>query len=452
MGDSYRFLEVPTFNAEEYVVDKEKSCRCFATFFLIRCMDMFKYKGMPDEVPIDCLNKFLLTKGYGWFTKWGSDKDSDNINKNPANRLGNEQFYFFEGNLGGIPDAYYRPTKMIIANPGSNCYEQFDVNKQKGGTYYGDKGVILRSDSLYYGLMPLILRYSYLLAENVLTMHTADVFLRIIALISAPDDKSYNSAMEYLKGITNGKMGVVGEPSFIEKQLKLQSPPSNNGSYLTQFIEYQQYFLGSFFNEIGLNANFNMKRESIAKSESSLNEDSMMPLVMDMLKCRREDMSVVNELFGTDISVDFNSAWLQNALEVASQLKDLTNRLAGISTNNTNDINEGGDVSDEAAEENQGAQGMVGEASGNGKESGVDDGSDLIKDTVQVESSGEGRDGGNGGEAEGEASGEEGNESDNNDELKAKRLASMQLDEMIEDASGIQLNEEEENKDESSEQ
>ena len=311
-SDGYRFLDVPTANALDFVVDKERSCREFATYFLMRVMKMFKYKNLPKEIPVDCLSKMLFTNGYGWFTKW------------KANELGDEKFYFFTGNMGDVIDAYYRPTRIIIANPGAKCYRQFELGEQSGGTYYGKEGVIIRNDTLYHGLMPLILRYSYLLAENILTMRTADVFLRIIALISGQDDETVASANSFISNIERGKLMTVSEGSFFDG-VKMQTPPSSNGSYLTQFIEYQQYFLGSFFNEIGLNANFNMKRESIAKSESSLNEDSMLPLCQNMLMCRREDFSVVNKLFGLNIEVDFDSAWLQNALEIALELKNLSN-------------------------------------------------------------------------------------------------------------------------------
>lgn len=336
-NDGYRFLSVPVHNASEYVMDKEKSVEEIATYFLMRVMKMFKYEGLPEEIPVDCLSKMLLTNGYGFFTKYKS-----------TNSLGEEkdQYYFFRGRMGDVIDAYYRPTKIIIANPGANCYETFDLAKQKGGTYYGEKGVIIRNDTLYHGLMPLILRYSYLLAENLITMRTADVFLRIIALISAQDDKTYVSAGEFIKAIENGKMMAVAEGKFFEG-VKMQSPPSNNGSYLTQFIEYQQYFLGSFFNEIGLNANFNMKRESIAKSESSLNEDSMLPLCQNMLMCRQEDFNVVNEMFGLNIKVSFDSAWLQNAIEIALELEQLKS---------ANSLGMGGMFNDKATNQDQGTE------------------------------------------------------------------------------------------------
>lgn len=365
MAEGYRFLAVPCKDAHEYVVDKEKSCEEFATYFLARVMKMFRYDGLPEEIPVDCMSKMYFERGFLWFTKW---KGYNNRNEME------DKYYVFQGNMGEITDAYYRPTGIIISNPGANCYKTFYLNRQKGGTYYGDEGVLLRNDTLYHGLMPLIKRYAYLLAENILTMHSADVFLRIVALISASDDDTLVSANNFIKGIESGKMSAVGENSFFEG-VRMQSPPSNNGSYLTQFIEYQQYFLGSFFNEIGLNANFNMKRESIAKSESSLNEDSMLPLCQNMLRCRQEDFDVVNEMYGLNIKVSFDSAWLQNALEIMFNLENM--KSGGMVKGNGSDskaiqIDENGKEdsrSDETAEEKSGEESVAGNgAEGRSKE------------------------------------------------------------------------------------
>lgn len=373
MADGYRFLNIPVDPDGKQVVDKEVSMREFATYFLMRVMKMFRWENLPEEIPEDCLNKMLMTEGFLFFTKYksrdlaGEDRD---------------QFYVFRGNMGDVIDAYYRPTKIIIANPGANCFEDFYLNRQKGGTYYGEKGVILRNDTLYHGLMPLINRYAYLLAENVMTMHSADVFLRIIALISAQDDKTLLSANEFIKAIENGKMSAIAEGKFFDG-VKLQSPPSNNGSYLTQFIEYQQYFLGSFFNEIGLNANFNMKRESIAKSESSLNEDSMLPLCQNMLMCRQEDIKVINEMFGLNIKVSFDSAWLQNAIEIVKELDTLGSEgMAFGGGNMTNQIVGKGE-NDETAEKDQKQEDVVGRETGSGGEGKTSSGSDNNEEGVQ---------------------------------------------------------------------
>lgn len=430
--DGYRFLSIPMADAKDYVVDKEKSSSEFATYFLARLMKMFKYDGLPEEIPQDCMNKMLLQDGFCWFTKWKSNT-----------LVGEErdQFYVFHGRMGSVIDAYYRPTEIIISNPGANCFKNFTLNKQKGGTYYGDEGVIIRNDTLYHGLMPLIKRYAYLLAENILTLRTADVCLRIIALISAQDDKTYLSANEFIRSIEDGKMLAVSEGKFFEG-VKMQSPPSNNGSYLTQFIEYQQYFLGSFFNEIGLNANFNMKRESIAKSESSLNEDSMLPLCQNMLMCRQQDFDVVNEMYGLNIKVSFDSAWLQNALEIMLELKNL---------NGANGL--AGGINDKAADESQGKENVPedngagnGDSTAEGERTNNGSAGDggLSENDESASGDGDNRDGETGdGGGEAGASEEEG-------ETQKEQL----VEELIEEAAGLAetLNDEEEKKDESNEE
>lgn len=411
--DGYRFLSLECGNAKDYIVDKEKSCREFAMYFLIRIMKMFRYEGLPEEIPVDCMSKMLFCNGFAWFTKFeGTNSRGDHT----------DQFYVFKGRLGDVIDAYYRPTRLIVANPGANCYRDYILDKQKGGTYYGEEGVIIRNDPLYHGLMPLILRYSYLLAENVLTMRTADVFLRILALISASDDKTVISANEFIRGIEDGKMSAIADGKFFEG-VKMQSPPSNNGSYLTQFIEYQQYFLGSFFNEIGLNANFNMKRESIAKSESSLNEDSMLPLCQQMLQCRQEDFAVVNEMYGLNIKVSFDSAWLQNALEIMMEMKQLntTSQLGGMN---------GGFGNDQATEEDSGKEDVVRGASGSSGEtetSGGEDSDNRRQGSLSSEEGGTGDESESKG-AEGESSEEKGGQTEEGDNVE----------ELIERAAGLE--------------
>lgn len=71
----------------------------------------------------------------------------------------------------------------------------------------------------------------------------------------------------------------------------------------------------SWFNDTGLNANYNMKRESINSNESQLNDDMLMPTVDDMLDCRQEGLEKVNAMFGTNITVELNSSWKINKEE-----------------------------------------------------------------------------------------------------------------------------------------
>ena len=55
-----------------------------------------------------------------------------------------------------------------------------------------------------------------------------------------------------------------------------------------------------------------MKRETLNTSETSVNEQALLPLLDDMLKQRRRGFERVNEKYGTNISVNLNSIWENN--------------------------------------------------------------------------------------------------------------------------------------------
>lgn len=299
MSDYFMNTIFSNATAEEYVTDKQKSIATYKGYMLIRLQKMFKYTGLPETIPRDMLETYLLLNGSCVIAKY-----EDNL-------------YAFLGSFSGEPDPYTRPTQYVVANPALKFDKTFPLWDTKG--FPSQEVVFMRNDVLWMGLQPLMNRYATLLAENVITMRVADIMLRIVALLTAPDDKTKASAEDYIRKVIRGDLSVIGENRFFEG-VKLQSPPSNNGSYLTQFIELQQYYKGSFFNDIGLSASFNMKREAIGEGEATLNEDTLTPLIETMLECRKEDVSRLNEIFGTNITVEFDSAWAENKEERKLQL------------------------------------------------------------------------------------------------------------------------------------
>lgn len=333
----YKHLEIVQ-DFERFVRDKKVSSRYYYRYLLSRVLKMFQYKNLPDTIPHEILDRYLFEYGIACITEVEG------------------KLLCFYGNLGGEQDAYYRPSKFIVANP--HIKQDFSVEVDivypsqladptmpKEGT---QKGVLMRNDADWVGLHPLLARYAYLLAENTLTIRTADVMLRVVAFLTANTDKERASCLEYLKVIDKGEMGVIGNSPFFDG-VKLQAPPSNNGSYLTQFIELQQYLKGSFFNEIGLVANYNMKREAIGKGESTLDTDSIFPLAENMLYTRREDLEKVNDMYGTNIEVDFSSSWLSNHLEsiitLKNNMKDLgTSETSQLAENVNNEESTGADT------------------------------------------------------------------------------------------------------------
>lgn len=269
------------------VFTRDYLTRTYKAYMYDRTLSMFKYHNLPDTIPEDMFEYYLQYYGSCVVTEVKG------------------KLYALHGNYGGFIDPYYRPTLYIVANPALEFSAELKINSDC---------VFCINDKLWTGLEPLIARYAYLIAENLITLRQANIMLRIVALLSAPDDKTKAEAELYLKKLEEGKLSVIGENRFFEG-VNLQSPPSNNGSYLTQFIELHQYLLGTFYSEIGLKANFNMKREAIMAEESSLNDDVIVALVETMYACRLANVERINKMYNTNITVEFAGEWRRNEIE-----------------------------------------------------------------------------------------------------------------------------------------
>lgn len=265
--------------------DKTKVQEMHVRYMLSRTQSMFRYEGLPDTIPQRMLELFLQTNGHVCFAKWDGG------------------LYVYTGGLGGEPDAYYRPTIYTVANPAQRWSKNLVIGKDC---------IVMPNDSMYLGLLPLHHRYAYNLAENELSMLVADINSRIVSIISASDDRTIAGAKSYLVDIEQGKLGVIGENAFLDG---IRSQPYANSSghaIITYLIEYEQYLKASWYNDLGLDSNYNMKRERLSASETDMNSDALLPLVDDMLSCRRKALEEVNALFGTDITVTLSSAWEDN--------------------------------------------------------------------------------------------------------------------------------------------
>ena len=392
-NSNYQFRAVP-LDLVSYVTKKPKSAKYYFRYLLNRTMMMFEYKNLPPTIDPQILERYLQVNGVACVAK----ADDGNL-------------YCFNGSWGGIQDVYYRPTKFIVSNPHiSQLSDGTGKTFTKEFTIFGTQphdAVLMRNDTEWASLTPLIARYAVMMCENCVTVRTATIMLRCLALLSADSDSTKKSAEAYLAKLENGDLGVIAETRF-SKGINLQSPPSNNGSYLTQFIELQQYLKGSFFNELGLRANYNMKREAIGQGESTLDADSILPLCDNMLKCRKEDICEINNLFNLDVQVNFSSAWLENHLESSINI---------ISQLNEAGVTDGDDIEVSGSAQN-GAFWALNGANGDVGTDGMDGTDDTNKNKEGEENAGrentdqsnENSDGSSGGSDSGAGEGTEGND------------------------------------------
>lgn len=329
MAKSYKeFIKIA-----DTVTNKDTAINNFIENALNKLQSMFTYEGLPDTMPQKWLEYYLMCNGNAFVTKV------------------NDKLYAFTGGVGGEPDEYYQPTIYTVANPALKLSKEYKINTD---------GVLVRNDTLMTGMLPLLKKYGSLLVEADLTIRCALINLRIFNTISATDDNTKKSADEYLTQIENGKIGVIGGNPFFDG-VQIHNNANSTG-YLSQLIEITQYIKASFFNELGLNANYNLKREYISTSENTLADDILLPFCDDMLAERKEGIDKINSMFGTNITVEFNSSWAannsQNEKEIADNEKAIdgaqNDNIGSDTVSNNSDIdNNGADLDNDGGIENE---------------------------------------------------------------------------------------------------
>lgn len=266
---------------QQQIRDKDTAVTEFIANTLAKTQSMFEYEGLPDSIPQKELERLLQTTGNAFVTS------VDGV------------LYALSGGKGGEPDVYGRATLYTVANPALKLNKTYDIEKD---------GVLIENDSNGESLLPLIGRYAVLYTDGLISLNTASILTRITMLISASDDKTKQSAEEFLSKIQDGEFSIIGENAFF-KGVNMQTAPTTNSVYITQLIELVQYYKASMYNELGLNANYNMKRERLNLGEVSMNVDVLLPYVDNMLKERQNGVEKINAMFDTEISVKLASSW-----------------------------------------------------------------------------------------------------------------------------------------------
>lgn len=289
------------------ILDKEKGAREYVAYMFDRTSAMFEYQGLPDTIPQYILEFYLQL--YGIVTI--------------AEHSGS--LYAFNGRPGGQPDPYYRPTVSVVANPALgisrtyrivNHYAPYDTSSWSPLP----PCVLMYNDTQQSGLMPMYSRYATQLTENDISIRSAQINTRQQTLIAASTTSEIASAKEYMDNLESGKMATIARAPFLEGIQTFNVASTRDP--LMQLIETQQYLKAAWFNDIGLNANFNMKREYLSAEEIATNTDILLPLCDDMLARREEAVDHINRTFGTSISVSKNSAWEKKEQEVEASIAE----------------------------------------------------------------------------------------------------------------------------------
>lgn len=279
----------------------------YVRYMLDKTIPMFEYENLPETIPARKLEEYIQTRGYAAIIDYQG-------NERPKG------FYAVTGGRGGERDAYYEPMDFVFANPYLGIDGSYKIYPNIPDYIEQPQCAVIRNDSLYMGLMPLYTRYASLLVENAISLRLSDINLRALLTMGAPDDKTKASAELYLKRLEDGENAVIGETAFFDGINYHDEGHPNN--HMKDLIEYEQYLKASWYNELGLDSNYNMKRERISGDEVNQNSDALIPLIQNMLNSRKDCIEEVNKCFGLDITVKLASIWETNFEETLNPPED----------------------------------------------------------------------------------------------------------------------------------
>ena len=291
------------FFSSELEFDDEYSMADLVNYYeanmLNRTLMMFNWKRLPDKMTSFDMEKFTQLRG---FTLFIFDEKDDN------------RYYVLEGSKYDNITWNYEASKSLIVNPALKGLDQkYEIGKNC---------VLIRNDYICVGLFPIVEKNSIDIANTDISIRYAQFNTRFKTLFTSDDDNTKDSINTLIEKVWKGEKPVaVLTNDLYKKSVEGVSYSNTQNNDIKNLMELKQYQLAQFYIELGINANYNMKRESVSADEFRMNDDALMPLIDQMLECRKMACKQINELFGLDIDVELNSAWLKIAKEVVNEVK-----------------------------------------------------------------------------------------------------------------------------------
>lgn len=307
---------------DEVEHNKERNTYRNLMTFLNKTAQMFEYENLPPSLPSIALERFLqLTggativrientpNGYGpSFTDLSKSNDQD------TSYLVGDQIpiYAFPVNFAEAPDPYGEPYQVIVTSPGFNptVSKTYTINKD---------AIVIRNDSYMRGLYHIHSKYAALLTEAEISLQSTLVTLRDHMTFVVRTNQQKKAVDQYLTDLAAGKYGAIMSADLGSPMEPITHDGRSNAVELA--VNGIQAIKSAWYNEIGLNPSFSLKREYTSAQEIDTNTDLLMPIIDDMFVNRQRGVAQINAMFGTNISVRKSSAWAIKQKETDLTLK-----------------------------------------------------------------------------------------------------------------------------------
>ena len=254
---------------------------------------MILFEGIPETVSETFMKLILYTQGKVCFLK------GDLIGE------GASQLLALNCTRADTPDVYYIPRKVLVVNPRLKKSYNLKPGEECEVLYLSEADKYNLSE-INGGLYSLIERTAVMLADNDISINTAQKNTRLVNLVGADTQNTVDSIRAAICSMYEGDPTIVVKSSLIDKLQGVPIIQNQTNHNLIELIEVQQYILSHFYEQIGICTHDQMKRERLITAEINDNLDLAFLNVDDILISLQEGLQRVNDMFGTNISAKLN--------------------------------------------------------------------------------------------------------------------------------------------------
>lgn len=269
------------YDMMEDTTDVFKGYIYYKNFLFEKLIKIFKYTNLPNTIPQDALEDYILHFGYAGIT----DNEKYGLVAVPCTKYAVGLYPRYE------PLAQYCTPLM----QGKNLVVGKDI-------------VVVKNNSYQLSCIQLVERYARMLADADSSVTIALENARINVIPSFDDEESAESYKAYMVANRLGQVDAVTDASFIQKGNFTDYQKNAQSTLSMALVETRNEILRSFLAEIGITT-ANGKRERMVVDEVNVNSQLLLFNLRDMLDNRKKAMEDVNYLYGTGITVELSEEY-----------------------------------------------------------------------------------------------------------------------------------------------
>ena len=262
------------YDIMEDTTDVFKGYIYYKNFLFEKLIKIFSYENLPETIPQDSLEDYILHFGYAGITR-------------------NEKY-----GMVAVPCTKY----------GVGLYPRYEPLMQDRDLIIGKDIVVVKNNSYQLSCIPLVERYARMLADADSSVTIALENARINVIPSFDDEESAESYKAYMIANRLGQVDAVVDSSFIQKGTFNDYQKNAQSALSMALVDTRNEILRSFFAEIGITT-ANGKRERMVVDEVNVNSQLLLFNLRDMLDKRKQAVEDVNYIYGTNISVGLSEEY-----------------------------------------------------------------------------------------------------------------------------------------------